>query len=114
MDTYILQPARPGRGKGRLGAGQQAKGWLENLQLQDEVVHFQACGIFLWARKQSPYPAAIGSTDVLLFVSKTWRASALISLNSTWAAPQQTPFEPWLGACPGSAGTLESGPSALC
>ena len=67
MDTYILQPARPGWGKGRLGAGQQAKGWLENLQLQEEVVHFQACGIFLWAHKQSTYPAVFGSTDVLLF-----------------------------------------------
>lgn len=38
-------------GHGEARAGQQAEGWLEDLQPQEEVAGFQACGIFLWACK---------------------------------------------------------------
>lgn len=48
-----IDPAacQAGMGRGEARAGQQAEGWLENLQPQEEVAGFQACGIFLWACK---------------------------------------------------------------
>lgn len=63
--TSCSLPGR-GRGEGRLGAGQQAKGWLENFQLQEESSISKPVASSFGDANKVLNPAAVGSTDVLL------------------------------------------------